>query len=472
MRIKLKSLFVASAIAVTTNSLSAEQCPTNNNKVIFVNGIQNTLRAARKSKEKLEDILASSQTRAASDKRKFEVDLIWNPIGFTGRGSVFTTLPQDLRELMVEKTSEELFAVDFRKLLSPHNSPKVIDKVAAQRVKQYLDDMTPGGTTPESNGDIKDSNLTATQDVIRSLVASFNTNKRAIVVAHSQGNLLANLAWASYASDVTTDPNQNVRIVNVGNTSQFSVNSLNITHFNDLAIGELIQLPKTKSWKRTTPNCTNDLCEFQVASATFNGAKGTDYINHGFTETYLSTQPLPEIAKDQDQGVTFTTGKTRFVDRFEDLVYAAATSLDRVQGVLSGEGMCLKVESISCTREQTENGKNLTHWKAKGYAILPETRIKSLMVVGKPNYGADENYSRKTMVCPQWPAELTYTYTFTCLARPNDPNRSEFTIDGFGGEEANEMSFNITDVYYNPISTVGVAVQKSGLACPGYYTYK
>ena len=180
MRIKLKSFFLASAIAVTTNSMSAEQCPTNDNKVIFVNGIQNTFKAARKSKEKLEGILSASQTRADKDKRKFDVTLIWNPNGYTGidipKGlPLQVSVPlkaenmlQDLRELMVEKTSEEIFAEDFRKILSPHNSPKVIDKAAAQRVKQYLDDMTPGVTTPEFKGDITDSDLNATQSVVKS----------------------------------------------------------------------------------------------------------------------------------------------------------------------------------------------------------------------------------------------------------------------------------------------------------------
>jgi hypothetical protein len=50
-------------------------------------------------------------------------------------------------------------------------------------------------------------------------------------------------------------------------------------------------------------------------------------LKHEFVKTYLSSTDLPTIAI--DQRVPFLPGKTRFVDRFEDLIYSAAISLDR-----------------------------------------------------------------------------------------------------------------------------------------------
>lgn len=477
MQIALKSFFMTSAIAFAASSISAEQCPTNDNKVIYVNGIQNTLKIARKSQLALQNTLNNSNTRANQDKKKFSVGLIWNPNGFTGKGSVITTLPQDLRELMIEKTSEELFADDFKKLLSPHNSPKVIDKAAAQRVKQYLDDMTPGVTTIEDKGDITDANLKATQNVVKSLVSEFNTNKRVIVVAHSQGNLLANLAWATYAADVASNPNQNVRIVNVGNTSQFSVNGLNLTHFSDHALGELIQLPKTKSWKRTTPNCSNDLCEFQVASATFKGADGGDFLNHGFAETYLSTLPLPDVA--DDQGVTFTAGKNRFADRLEDLVYAATSSLDKAQGFTSEINACIIVDTITCSRvvvqNGSENGLELTHWKVKGYVIIPENRLVDVQLTAAPNiltlwWAGFSKSGEKVLMCPSWVAQA---YRNDCTASPTDPNKTDFTFESYGDKEANGYYFDVRNTRGFPdLNGTATHFMKGGLSCPGSYTFK
>ncbi|MBC7622469.1 MAG: hypothetical protein H7232_03690 [Aeromicrobium sp.] len=298
--------------------------------VIYINGIQNTIEAAAESLAAMQDRLEKSTNRVAGKKKAFSVSAIWNPIGWNGTkdGSDFS---QDKMELFLEKTAEEKVSLDFQRIIAPYNQSREIDKAAAARVVAYLDDMTPGDNSLEADGKITDANMARSQQAVRNLVARVLIRQPAVVVAHSQGNLLANLAYAKIAADYGNDVYKIVRVVNIANNSEFSVSGLNLTHAKDLALFSAVGLETLPSqgsnWNRTTPRCSNSACNFLLAAPTFGGVFGTGgVLDHAFVETYLSSVNLPVVLN--DQGVSFTQGATRFVDRFEDLLYTAAESLD------------------------------------------------------------------------------------------------------------------------------------------------
>jgi hypothetical protein len=288
----------------------------------------------------IKSILIRSTNRSGAQKRSFAVTAIWNPIGWNGATSG-SDLAQDKMELFLQKTAEEKFSQDFQKILAPHNQSRAVDKAAALRVSAYLDDMTPGDNSLEDSDPpkISDENMSRTQKAIRQIISRVLTKKSAILVAHSQGNLLANLAHAKLAADHGNDVYKLLRVVNVANTTAFAVSGLNFTHAKDAALFSgatdtsdfdvsLETLPSQGSnWNRTTPRCTNSACNFLLAAAPFSGVNRTGgFLDHAMVDTYLSSTSLPGVI--DGQGVLFTPSAVRFVDRFEDFVYAAASSLD------------------------------------------------------------------------------------------------------------------------------------------------
>ena len=313
--------------------------------VVYINGIQNTHEDAKKTTNKIRNTLDASVNHTGNAKKNFIVEVVWNPIGWWGREYLQEDLAQDRMEIFLLKTAEEKFASDFREILAPFNASTPIDMDAASRVTAYLDDMTPGDNSLETDllFPVTDTNMQATQTAAYSLAGRVKRLKSAIVVAHSQGNLLANLAYAKLASEFGNDLSKMVRVVNVANTSEFSVNRLNFTHAGDAALfsaasssflpdQSLQTMPSGLNWTRSTPRCANMTCNFTIAPATFkaqNNIPGQGIIDkaldHSIVETYLSTAPV-EIS-DNTQGIKFTPNAHRFVDRFEDFVYTAADSL-------------------------------------------------------------------------------------------------------------------------------------------------
>lgn len=326
--------------------------------VVFVNGIKNTLAQAKEGMLKLEASLNASSIRSGASRRTFTVGLVWNPIGWYGGEGVFDGMLEaattggllggwhDLQELFLLKTGEEWYAPVFPSLLLPHDRVGgTISVSAAASVKVYLDHITPGGNSLEDSGKITDADMWVTQKAVYKLTEVVRNSGRAIVVAHSQGNLLANLAWANYASEIGSEIRKRMRVVNVANTSRFSVNNLNLTHEQDAALFSAATdpgdsdvslefmpgaAPGALRWSRTTPDCPGQVCRFSVASPTFGGVDSTPgTLNHAFAETYLSSIALPRIL--DAQGVDFSSTYIAFKDRLEDLVYAAAASLDANQ---------------------------------------------------------------------------------------------------------------------------------------------
>ncbi len=314
--------------------------------VFYVNGIQNTIPEMQAARQKIQSILDNSPNHA--NKRRFHVTGIYNPIGFSGRVQKHTplNLAEDLIELYLLKTAEEHYAADLAKIVHPHNqATPAIDRIAAQNVAAYANVMAPGANYLETFQGIDDSIMQNTKRTVTSLTGVVISKGKAIVIAHSQGNLLANLAYAKLAATYGNQTAGMIRVVNVANTSEFAVSSLNLTHAGDAALYSaatpllapevnLETLPANgHDWPRTTPYCPNyQACNFTLTAPTFD-APGSAIpnqslidlvLNHSLVETYLSTATVPIL---DPQGVSFTPGADRFQDRFEDLVYAAAISL-------------------------------------------------------------------------------------------------------------------------------------------------
>lgn len=342
--IRVFSPVVAATALACSVPAFAQKGPLN---VIYVNGIRNTLEDMQDDWSRIQEVLNASQNHIGSAKRAFVVTGIWNPIGWTGKESGLKASKEDLKELFLLKTGEEDFADDFPKIVVPFNASASVDKDAAKRISAYLYDknLLPGGTSLETNGLVFEDDMAATKKTILQLIQRVKTLQPAIVVPHSEGNLLANLAYASLVSDIGNDVSKTLRIVDVANTSAFSANRLNITHAKDAALfaaasclskTTLEKLPSTTGWTRTTPACPNSgLCDFTIASPPL-GSPETLLcsVSHNFRDTYLSNTIVPVV---DTQGVAFTPGADRFVDRFEDFVYAAAASIDaQTSGGTSG----------------------------------------------------------------------------------------------------------------------------------------
>lgn len=305
-------------------------------RVVFVNGIQNTLLAASESRINLKSLLDESRNHSGS-KVEFEVHLVYNPTGLgssSESGWTNCELCQELKELFIMKTSEEHYSEDFSKLLAPHNASNEVDHAAAIRVNDgFVSDLTPGNNDLELEGKITDSLMSPNFLVINRVVNEINSSNGAIVVPHSQGNLLVNMAYAKLIAEYGASAAKKVRVVNVANTTRFSISSLSITNENDAALFSGIFYPESslqtlatrKGWKRTTPDCHNALCQFKVALPTFSEINGGDSLRHGFVTTYQSEIDVSrEIIP---QGVAYSNAH-HARDRLEDLIYAAKRSLD------------------------------------------------------------------------------------------------------------------------------------------------
>ncbi len=356
-----KSLFVFVSLIFSSYSFAST------NNIVYVNGIQNTLDMAIQSSTKILNVLSNSGNHN-TNKINFKVSYVWNPIGWSGTSNG-SDLSQDKKELFLLKTAEEKFSSDFQKIVSPYNQSTIVDKKIAKRVAAYLSDLTPGANTLEKGKNpVTDKNMAVTKTAINKLVTAVKNYGSVVVVAHSQGNLLANLAYAQLASEFGTDVNKKIRIVNVANTSQFAVSGFNFTHAGDRALfpsylnNDLTTLPSQGiNWNRTTPICSNSACNFIIAPATF-GAVDTggawdpvdSNLQHGFTSTYLSDFDLPTIL--DTQGVNFTAGATRFVDRFEDFVYTAANSIFQGKYTVSPVSTTISKDTVF-----TVTGVNLTN---------------------------------------------------------------------------------------------------------------
>lgn len=324
-------------------------CFSKTENVIYVNGIQNTFAGHEETLDIIKAILSKSENHSDPLKKiDFKVSGIWNPIGFAADLNSLGfveggDLEQDLKELFLLKTAEENFANDFQKIIAPHNTSSSVDKEAATRILAYLDDITPGNNSLETVAPIvTDVDMQPTKNAIIALYARIKFLDSAVVVAHSQGNLLANLAYAKLVSEYGNDIRKKVMVVNIANTSEFSANNLNISHAGDRALfkdsgyaipKDLTTLPSQKNWLRTTPRCSNTICDFSLTAPTL-GAVAIDItddktrLQHSIVTTYLSNYVVNNIL-DSQYVLLSNLSQLRFVDLFEDFVYTAANAVNK-----------------------------------------------------------------------------------------------------------------------------------------------
>lgn len=297
--------------------------------VVYINGINTTLGEMLVDRNYARSALNPENS---SNIRTFSVSYVHNPIGWFNVNNA-EAASQDRKELFLLKTAEECFTADFERIIVPHNQSRTVDKSAAARVSAYLHNIVPGRKGGHSCGanslsdpadGVTAAEMSATRTAAFRLSEKIRSYRRVIVVAHSQGNLLANLAYAHVVSLVGDEASRLVRIVNVANNARFRASGLEISHANDLALAGLELLGQ--SYIRTTPRCADERCNFRLAGATLEGVSvAGDTYNHGFVRTYLSSYP---VAVSNAQGVTFTSNTRSFRERFVDFVYTAAASLD------------------------------------------------------------------------------------------------------------------------------------------------
>lgn len=373
--------------------------------VVFVNGIWNTLEDAQASSLDVQEALDFTRTRSEAEKRRFVVSFVYNPTGWE-----FAALDpersrenddRDLIELFMLKTAEECFREDFRLISVPHNHPQSINRDAATRVKRFLDNMIPsevaatpicGATALSSAGTVTAQDLEPTRETVIRLVQRIRTLGSAVVVAHSQGNLLANLAYASLASEFGDEVSGRMRLVNVANTSELSANDLDLTHSRDAALGYLKFLPTKVNdglgilgdkyqgqGARATTECNPlSICPFVLSAPTLATDESLLIVGHGFVGTYLSDSAVSVI---RPQEVPITSGAVGFVDRFVDFVYAAAASLEvgaKVGPTIpdSGQPQAVSVvsgQSATFTVQANGSGPLTYQWRRNGLPIACST---------------------------------------------------------------------------------------------------
>ena len=327
-----KLLLFAFSVACLPHSVQSQ---TATNRLVYINGIQNTFADALATRNNIAGILKDSTNRSALAKRNFDVKLVWNPEGWYESPVDIPncgTPCQDIFELLVLKSSEEDYSSDFTKILAPHNLPSTIDQTAANKVKPYADSLVIGDNSALTSHFITADRMAAMKKALDSLTVWMNRATPTIVIAHSQGNILANLAWATVAASIGQDVRKKARVINIANTSRFSVNNLNLTHDDDNVLAALQVAPSVQAYNftRTTAlHSGQDNFEltpptFKAPAAGFSCAWPT--CKH-WMDTYISADDIPTGLVDHH--VIFTLNKTAFKDRFEDLIYAAAISLDR-----------------------------------------------------------------------------------------------------------------------------------------------
>lgn len=404
---------------------SAAKNPSN---ILYVNGIQNTIEDAKKTALIIQKILNESNNREAKDKILFKVNYVWNPIGWN-KSEDGSDLEEDLYELFWLKDSESINYQNFyalREVFSGNlNTNLVTDDIIVNSAKAITDNIigemrpsvkNPMGPfvdtqhTPPFTKTRKYLPLEYTYFAIQEIREKIQNDNELIVIAHSQGNLLVNLALANVVASKNYKDYLKVRIINIANTSSFSLSGLNFTHAGDAALfkdaagnlnSSLEKLPSRKKWLRTSDDCKDDPhCDFMLAPYTF-GIPTSDsrkqgfidsFLDHSIIETYLSNDTLEYVS---DAPMVFINGAKRFVDRFEDYVYAAANGVESIV-----------ISTASCDVDP-ESG--LINWAVSGVAVS-KSRFASIVPVTTGLNRKDFLLSSSTSRCVGWGSILYVEY--------------------------------------------------------------
>ncbi len=312
-------------------------------RLVYVNGIQNSFEDALDTSKRLLALMQQSPSKFNLDKPD-KLTFVWNKIGFSGVSKGEPDLNEDLQELFASKTNEEFYALDFQKIKLPHQSAFTgdLDAEAAVRITQRIANELESIRAPIS---------VLSEEIDKHIAA----NEAVIVIAHSQGNLIANLGWAKAVATHGEKVRRQLRIVNVANTTRRSPNDLNFTHAGDAALfyradvaacpeNSLETLPSRKNWKRLSPVCSanNDgvtpaICDFNLSPPTFKASNsgsgsidsgsviggGIDAcLDHSIVLTYMSEAV---VEQEIDQGIDFSNSRA-FKQRLVDFIYQGIKS--------------------------------------------------------------------------------------------------------------------------------------------------
>lgn len=323
----------------------------------YINGIQNTADDSKATADQIQAILNASPNHVGVNKKAFLVKNVWNPIGFYGKADGQWDLAQDQQELFVLKTGEETYASELRSLACNFRAAECpANKAAADAVVSYVESLNASIDIWQSTSKISkliSVDMSGTYRAIKALAGGISSDKNAIIIAHSQGNLLANLALSIISSKYGEKARGMARLINVANTSDLAFSGLNFTHASDAALfysakafglqdQSLEKYPIRENLTRTTTKCNDTSCSFDMGMPTFKKiTENIDYpdskdgaadntLNHSIALTYLNDTYHIDVESAYAAQVPFSPGASRFVDRFEDLVYVADASLVQV----------------------------------------------------------------------------------------------------------------------------------------------
>jgi Protein of unknown function (DUF1566)/PKD domain len=196
-----------------------------------------------------------------------------------GREISCLSIGQDLGELRQSKINEEAYETVYKQNFEI-GAQLDYSKTTQAKAIAFIDTYF--------NRELK-----IVQDVIDQtadpIINEARAGKNVIVVAHSQGNIIVNLAWVKMVKYLTLDELKRIRIINVANTSLLSPHGSNITHSDDKQIYSFLPALAMKPPRAT---------KFRVLAPTFSanmdisGSNG----NHSFTPVYLSGQAVTRVS--------------------------------------------------------------------------------------------------------------------------------------------------------------------------------
>jgi hypothetical protein len=334
-----------------------------NIRVYYVNGINCSRDNADSTVAKIDAILRNSQNHS-DFRRTFEVRREYNLVGYANGPSIqipyFSDLWHDCQELYQLKACEEWCfstGTNWKSLFEskPSESAKY-DLATMQRIKSgnvvaplgalvapeqaYLSNVDGYwySAAPYTERESVDGNLRAELQPTRTTIEMLKNDMiqpgYVVVVAHSEGNLLANIAYAWACVETSGEAAKRVRIVNLANTSAVSVHGLNITHSYDTVISDGLKNTLASYWWRNVDGVNQITTPFPVADYTcvtpdpvMLGDLGTPISLHSVDDNYLSpTRTATYTAS--STGINFTANPQTFAAFFEDMVYAAVRGID------------------------------------------------------------------------------------------------------------------------------------------------
>lgn len=230
----------------------------------------------------------------------------------------------DVGEVGTSKINEEKSYDLFSQYLVVGNSPQNYSPSIQTTAQTLLNSMS------QSEMPIVVAMAKKVEDA---LTRSVNDGKKVLLVAHSQGNLIANLAWIRLVANLPQSKLKDIRILNVANASQFSVHGEDVTHSMDRVIFDA--LPALGLFNpRNSVKCVGapelggvGKCLFKTATPTYTGNyfDGLNFsVDHFFVDKYLSDELVTQVSTGQRLS-------------FKKAVVASAERLLRGMGAIANE---------------------------------------------------------------------------------------------------------------------------------------